>query len=1104
MTMRLTKALGAGITLAALIAGPPWLLVAYIGNPWPAEGISLMAPLTDNAIIGVLAAIVWLLWAQLTACIVAEALAAFSNDRIQIRVAIAFGVQQQLARRLVTAIVIATAVTPLAAGTAIAANGHGPATLEVTAGSVARAQTSQTSQGQLDSEDQPGTPTSVQRRQQASEGAANRAGASSAHRWAVGSASTTSTVTVMRLDSLWSIAERVLGVGDRWTEIAALNDGHAMNDGSTFLSADHIKPGWQLLVPGGDAGDPTTTQSASTSAGAPGETHSEVVVRKGDTLSEIAQHELGDAGAYPQIFSASTDIIQPDGRRLLDPNVIDVGWTLHIADDVYEATPAAPQQPAPTHERPRAPGQQPSEVRPDQTQPAQADEPPPPADDPGVDSRAAEQGERNAQGEQGAAAHTADESEKIGDFTALRALLASAACLSVGALGLLTANRRRRVRRRRVGRMIAPTPQELSGVDQAILEHGSDAQEHVVFLDRALRHVAACCQAAGDPLPPLGAAVLGAEELTLLFTCPATGDVPDGWSASEDVRAWMLPRSTFLEPDLQTQPAPYPALVSVGQDEDGRTWLLDLETMGACGIGGDPAQVANLMRFMVAELAVNAWSEGSEVMLADGFGAETIGLNPARLRQVHRRDAFARASVLTGELGQVERNLAVDILTRRRDGLLLDSTTPVVVVVDTRPEESFVAELEARDRSRVVVVYGDDDAPAVEVSGDGMAHLPIWGISVRAYALASSEAEVMAALLASTRNTADVPVSDPEGDDGPLGKYARVDGSLREEYTQPRRPGGGDPFSVLPEADEVYLATAATTTEDLAAVAPSTSARTRAAIASDDATLDNDVADWFDESSPRPKVHVLGPVEVTALDGGDPNAIDNLGGTVSFIAYLACQERGVTGERAAAAFGWKTQKTVQNRATNARFLLGRSTTGSDWLPDASTSRCARSGTPTYALVRSAGGVLCSADLFCRLRARGQSRGDGCEDDLVTALSLVTGAPFEAATDRRYPWLFQGRNHDEVLVGAIQDAAHVMASRAVVSGRTDLVRLACDAARRASPHSDIPWLDQAAAIDAESGHGAADELVRREIVDRIDEDLPPRTEVILDQRDWATG
>ena len=112
--MRVIKALGAAIVMAALVAGPPWALVRFIGNPWPEEGVSLSAPLTDGAIIGLLAAVVWVLWAQVVACIVVEAVAALTDDRIQLRVPFTLAVQQHFARRLITALVLVAVSTPVA------------------------------------------------------------------------------------------------------------------------------------------------------------------------------------------------------------------------------------------------------------------------------------------------------------------------------------------------------------------------------------------------------------------------------------------------------------------------------------------------------------------------------------------------------------------------------------------------------------------------------------------------------------------------------------------------------------------------------------------------------------------------------------------------------------------------------------------------------------------------------------------------------------------------------------------------------------------------------------------------------------------------------
>ncbi len=50
-------------------------------------------------------------------------------------------------------------------------------------------------------------------------------------------------------DSLWRIAESLLGDGFRWTEIWELNQGQAMSDGRRFTDPDLIYPGWVLELP---------------------------------------------------------------------------------------------------------------------------------------------------------------------------------------------------------------------------------------------------------------------------------------------------------------------------------------------------------------------------------------------------------------------------------------------------------------------------------------------------------------------------------------------------------------------------------------------------------------------------------------------------------------------------------------------------------------------------------------------------------------------------------------------------------------------------------------------------------------------------------------
>lgn len=1218
--MKALKTAAAGLLVLLLVIAPPYLLTRFIGNPYPPEGLDLAAPLTDNAVLGLIAVLVWVLWAQFTLSMIVEGYAALTDRAVAVRIPV-FEIQQDLARALIAAVITTAVVAPLSigahdpgeaadsrstsatpTGTSSTSNPstraqHGSAHLQRhKGGHQARRQAAAADSTADPAEREQSTvtaPASAPEKQ-----ATQRITGSN-----TGSTTGTITVTAQRGDSLWSLAETYLGDGDRWSEIAAANSGATMTDGVMFSSANQIRAGWHIAIPG----VPKAVHDDQTG-------HAEHYrVEPGDTLSDIAEDKLGDASRFPEIFTASRSTTQPDGQHLRDPDVIDVGWTVTIprqarprsgvpdhpagragdraeATEGREGTPddsthpssssrtpppdttpqqspptATPHGSAPETDTPQAVTPKPGEPRepPESTQPPSATSAPATpstTQSPEVDRG----GDRNAA-----------EGKPAQDQAPWAAMTGAGVLLAGGLMLGLRARRRAQLRVRRPGRAIAAPSRNPSLVETSIAAN-TGAPATVEHLDAALRRLAAWSAHERKPMPTLAAVEMTDDALVLHLTAPT--NLPAPWhDPAGDQLHWRAPAMQASSEDIDPSEsasneqasehtnhphyaddtngaddtvgvtAPYPLLVTVGSTDAGAVWLLNFEELGEVRITGDADRGRAFARYLVAELAMNPWSEQARVDCV-AIAAEVAPMNPDRVDHhaagnlAEIADAVLADAVITVDRADAANGGPVT----GRTGQLDDDAWPArMVVVDStqslsQPDQGSLGRHALQQlgdligshpgRTGTAVILVGDDEPststqvpthsgrgAVEIRVDQDARLSVAsvGLELLAVGLSTEEAHGCAALLTQSEdlddveipvdNTADISNIAETAVDGWEG-YVDTSGALRREHTVPRsRPAEelSEPVgSLLDAPTEAYLRAAAATRDDLELLAPSVPVRLRAEIEAKDPSLDQDVADWFDDSCRRPRLVLLGPV--TARGYGRPLAKQKPY-MAELLAYLASRRRtGVTPAQVASTFGITTNKAHSYTEILRAWLGINPRTGRPYLPHATKAPSARvSGVGVYQLDQD---VLVDRELFLRLRARGQARNAEGITDLQRALSLVSGRPFDQLRTGGWEWLPPLEPLD--VSSAIADVAFLVTTRCLERGEVEQARTAADVAILVAPDSEAARLSLAAVVEAEGDRAGAERIVREEICNRSDDHNPPtelseRTQAIIDNREWLT-
>lgn len=693
------------------------------------------------------------------------------------------------------------------------------------------------------------------------------------------------------------------------------------------------------------------------------------------------------------------------------------------------------------------------------------------------------------------------------------------------AAGLYLALQRRealRRRYRRPGRAIRTSPDSPVPVEHTLRMSGAPVLPDVNRLDQLLWALAGVTEVSTEPRPPLVAVELTRTEAVLHFADQV--ELPAPWTGSGEQWSAPLEAADLLDKDLPGF-RPYPLLATIGQDDARHTWLVDLERARRLVVTGDPVQSTDFGRALIAELAVNPWSEhvtphtiGFDHIPYDlGIDSHIAAHSPTSAAPGHA-DGSGAADPAETEGEDWIRELAT--LVRQNYGAPGDDREWFHSVVATGPGigypglEDLVDALQDHPSrpGAVVIAVGAQPVPQDVTAhvADGRVHVTIAGIDLDLAAVGLSEAELDAAAalvsLHADDALSDIPVPVPVDLAGQP-SLSDATGAPREDTVQ-QRPEDADepagPASLLPASATYYETTGLTTADELDRIAPVTPTQTADDLLAQDPELDADVAEWFAPGIIRPRLRLMGPVSLRSSQVSE-DAIRHKARLIEYAAYLWLHPHGVTSDALSDDMHVPVDR-VRKDILDLRKWLGTSPrTGELHIPTA------RKGQP-FEQTGSKGyqvhDILVDTDLFIRLRRRAHARGADGITDLHTALRLVGGKPFDLLRRDGWAWLTGGERPDLMIEHAIIDAAHTVFLRSMADGDHDRARSVCTTALDAVPQDEIIRMDLVQ-LDWAQGHvGSAEQRLRDEVFDRTDHgladiDISGRTRKVLEgkQDEW---
>jgi hypothetical protein len=332
-------------------------------------------------------------------------------------------------------------------------------------------------------------------------------------------------------------------------------------------------------------------------------------VVRGESLSSIAGDELGDQRSWPRLWAANRG--RSFGSRVFrDPNLILPGWDLAVPK--VEPVPVAASEPVtpvlipPLVVKAPTPTPRPLAVGRGAT-PASSPRPRRPA-------RTLSEGL--------AARPPLDDAPTSSGAPAWARLSGAlgATLLATGVVASVAGRRRRAARAASSSSALVPADPELAPL-LTTLQATSDTVR-TARLELALRALAGRLGRQRSVARPVAVRSSASGRLEVALDHPAALDAP--WVGDGDGGPWVLPADvplTALTDDARDVAPPCPALVGVGQDDDGEVYV-DLEALPVLNLGPSEA-AADLLRLVTATLATTPLADELRVLVV---GADLPGL----------------------------------------------------------------------------------------------------------------------------------------------------------------------------------------------------------------------------------------------------------------------------------------------------------------------------------------------------------------------------------------------------------------------------------------------------------------------------------------------